>query len=381
VGVAVGLSLVFFWSGLTFQHEALLSRQMRQGELAVIRLLASLISIALAVLLALADWGYWALVWKEVAGSALIAIGVWVRCPWLPGVPKRHVGTRSLVRFGGELSATSLFTGLIANIDKLLIGRIFGAAPVGLYRQAQQLLLAPIDQLNGPILSVGQPALSALQADPARYRRYYEKIVFLVTLTTLPLGLLVAVYAEEVTLLFLGPEWRHAAVFVCIFSVAAMIRPAIGTSAVVLVSCGHSRRFFVLAVAHGVVLSLLLLLGVNWGAEGVALAHVATTVVLMAPKLYFSFLKTPATLQSFVGAIRAPVVAGVLMGTGLIALRGHLAMDNALLSLLAGASAGCALYVVGLWVQPNGRNELRSLAKDLRAGLERKRRGPVAGIP
>jgi hypothetical protein len=101
----------------------------------------------------------------------------------------------------------------------------------------------------------------------------------------------------------------------------------------------------------------------------------------MAPKLYFSFLNTPATLQGFFGAIRAPVVAGVLMGAGLMALRGHLVMDSALLSLLAGASAGCALYVVGLWVQPNGRNELRSLVKDLRAGLERKRREPVAGIP
>src|SRR5690606_25086657 len=111
--------------------------------------------------------------------------------------------------------------------DRLLIGRFFGATPVGMYRQAQQLVLAPIEQLNVPIIGVAQPALSALQHDAPRYRRFYEKIVFLVTLGTLPLGLFVAVYAEDITLLALGRNWIDAAVFVRIFGIAAAIRPAI----------------------------------------------------------------------------------------------------------------------------------------------------------
>src|SRR5690606_6167185 len=108
VSISLALSLVFVWNGLTIQHEALMTRQMRQGELAAIRLLASLTSVAVAIWLAIHGWGYWALVWREIARSAIISIGVWVGCRWLPGLPTRHAGTRSLIRFGGEVSVTYL---------------------------------------------------------------------------------------------------------------------------------------------------------------------------------------------------------------------------------------------------------------------------------
>lgn len=373
IGVAAGLALVFLWSGLTVQHEALMSRQLRQGEIALIRVLASVLSTGLAIWLAIAGWGFWALVWREVSRSALIAVGVWLRCPWLPGVPRRHVGTRSLVRFGGELSATNLFGGLIANIDKLLIGKLFGAVPVGLYRQAQQLLLAPIEQLNFPIMSVAQPALSALQGDPARYRRYYEKIVFVVTCMTLPVGLFVAIYAEEVTLLLLGPKWADAAIFVRIFGLAAMMRPAIGTSYVVLVTCGLSTRMLAIAVAHGVVLTALLAIGTGWGAAGVAWAHVATTVVLMVPKLYFSFLSTPVTLAGFFSAIRPTLVAGIAMAAALALLRHFALIHGTLFSLAAGATAAAVVYGLALWLQAASRGELKAMLLDVREALRRKR--------
>ena len=101
-GITMGLSLTYLMSGASVQHEALMNRQMRQGELAFIRLFASVSSIAVAIVLALIGWEYWALVWREVSRSAFVAAGVWVRCRWLPGLPSRGQGTRSLLRFGGE---------------------------------------------------------------------------------------------------------------------------------------------------------------------------------------------------------------------------------------------------------------------------------------
>jgi O-antigen/teichoic acid export membrane protein len=379
VAISIALSLSFPLSGLGVQHEALMGRQLRQGEIATIRLLANLLSTGLAFALALSTMGYWALVWREVARSALITGGVWVRCRWVPGSPQRGAGTSAMIRFGGELSATGLLTGLISNVDKLLIGRFYGAAPLGMYRQAQQLLVAPIDQLNGPIMGIAQPALSALQADPPRYRRYYEKIVFLVAVLTLPMGLFVGVYADEVTLILLGPEWREAAVFVCIFGILAMMRPAIATSALVLVTCGLSTRFLLLAVAHGLVLMMFMLVGVHWSSEGVAWAHVCATAVMMLPKLYYSFLRTPATLGGFFGAVRAPFVAGLVMLGSLAALRQMWQSDDVALSALVGFVTGYTLYVFALWLQAGSRAEIKSLLADVRAALQRSKKAHAGG--
>lgn len=378
--VTLGLALVFPLSSLGVQHEALMSRQLRQGELAALRLLANVASLLLAIWLAISEWGYWALVWREVARSTLYTGGIWVLCGWLPGLPRRNVGTAGLVRFGSELSLTGLFTGVIANVDRLLIGSLFGAAPVGLYRQAQQLLLAPVDQLTGPIISVSQPALSALQGEPDRYRRYFHKILFLVSLTTIPLGLFVTIYAGDVTTLLLGSHWSEASVFVAIFGFAAMIRPSIGTSAVVLITCGHSRRFLLLGIVHSVVLAVLLVLGTFWGAEGVAVAHVATTVLLMVPKLHYSFRGTPVTLGGFARTVSRPVFAAMVMGVGLLLLKATLPTLPALAAVAAGLGAGGVLYFATLWLQQGSREELMHLWSDVRGAMRRRRpRGAEGG--
>jgi O-antigen/teichoic acid export membrane protein len=372
VEISIVLSFVFVWSGLSVQHEALMNRQLRQGELAMIRVVAVVVSIGVAIALALDGWGYWALVWREVIRSAVIAVGVWVRCPWIPGLPCARAGTGDLLRFGGELSLTHLLISAILAADRLIIGRFFGAGAVGLYRQAQQLLEAPIEQLNAPIRGVAMSALSALQHDPDRYRRYYEKIVLLVALATIPLGLFAAVYAYEVTLLILGPSWTDATVFVMIFGIAVAVRPAVATSALVLISCGHSTRYLIVAIVHGALLTVFLFLGIRWGAEGVAVAHVGASLVLMVPKLYYSFVNSPVGLGTFFGAVRTPAIAAGVMVAGLLVLRELMPLGGTIVPLSAGAAVGGALYL-GTWLlQPGGRAQFDALARDLVAALRRR---------
>ena len=261
------------------------------------------------------------------------------------------------------------------NVDRLLIGRFFGAVPVGLYRQAQLLLTVPIDQLSGPIMGVAQPALSALQRDPDRYRRYYEKIVLLVSLATIPLGLFVAVYAKEITLLILGPSWIEASSFVTILGAGAAMRPAIGTSVAVLITCGKTRRFLTVAVGHSIALTAFMLVGVRWGAEGVALAHVATTLVLAVPKLYYSFIGTPVTLRGFLGAVLTPLLAGSAMLVALVALRGFVPVPGAVLSLGFGAIAGALVYAAVCLLPRRSRNQLITTANDFVSSFRRRPHG------
>lgn len=349
-----------------------MSRQLKQGELSFIRLASTLTSTVAAVVLASRGFGYWALVWREVIRTALVSLGIWARCPWVPGWPRRGVATGALLRFGTELSATHLLTSLIASIDRLLIGRFFGAVPVGLYRQAQQLLMVPVDQLNAPITAMAQPALSALQDDPERYRRYYDRITFLVALATMPLGVLVAVYAREIALVVLGAGWSQASTFIRIFGVAAAIRPAVATSAVVLITCGHSARYLRAAIAHSLLLAVLMCAGLAWGPEGVAVAHVSATVIALWPKLWYSFLETPVSVRLFARSVRVPVAAGLATLAGMLALRHLLPPGRDLPALLVGATVGPALYLAACLLQGEGRARLAGLGGDLRSALQRR---------
>jgi O-antigen/teichoic acid export membrane protein len=370
-GITLGLSFVFLWSGMGVQHEALMSRQLRQGEIALIRLLANVGSTVIAIVLAIDGWGYWALVWREVLRSVMITGGVWLRCKWCPGLPKRNVETGSFIRFGGELSAANILGGMITNVDKLLVGRLFGAVPAGLYRQAQLIVFAPLDQLQAPFNAVAQPALSRLRADPARYRRYFERIAFITALTTIPIGLCAVVYPRELTLLLLGSKWEDATRFVQIFGFAAMIRPTIGTTACVLITCGFSTRFLALNALHSIVLFLLLLIGAGVGPAGIAMAHVGTTILLMLPKLHYSFVGTPVTMTGFFNAIRPPFVAGIAMAVSMVGFKHWVDLDRPIGVLFAGVLLGGLAYVLTILLQPVSRGELTSLWTDVRRAMRR----------
>jgi PST family polysaccharide transporter len=135
-------------------------------------MLASVISTVVAILLAWKGFGYWALVWREVVRSVLLAAGMWICFPWIPGLPCRKTDVRGLLGFGVHLSAANISAAIGGGADRFLLGRFCGAGPVAMYRQAYQLLVLPMEQLISPIYQVTQPGLSMLQTEALRYRRF-----------------------------------------------------------------------------------------------------------------------------------------------------------------------------------------------------------------
>jgi O-antigen/teichoic acid export membrane protein len=211
--------------------------------------------------------------------------------------------------------------------------------------------------------------LSALQKLPERYLRYYQKILLIVSLTTMPLALFVAVFAQECTLLVLGEKWRDAAFFVRMFALAAAFRPAMATTAVVVISCGMPRRLVLLCVLHGIVLASLMFLGLSWGAEGVAVAQVLASVVLVFPNLYYSFWQTPIKVADFFRATRLPLIASMGMAAGLVAFRHFFPSNNIWASLGFGGVMAGGLFLAIALVLPGGTRELMRLGRDLLSSL------------
>jgi PST family polysaccharide transporter len=270
------------------------------------------------------------------------------------------------------MTLTQLLVATAAQLDSLLIGRISGAAPLGLYRQAHNLMMAPIARLRAPIFSVSQPGLSILQREPGRYRRYYQRIVFVVSLATVPLGVFTTIYAHEIVLVALGQNWLGAVVFLRIFGVAAAIQPALGTSGTVMVTCGKSGRFLVASLVNNAALVILMFTGMKWGAVGIATARVATFVVLMPWLLYYSFAGTPVSVGDFLRSVSRPFVASLTMGAALLLLQYFAPLESALLSLLAGCGTAITAYFLAFNLLPGGRRQLQSLANEVLAALRQR---------
>jgi PST family polysaccharide transporter len=257
-------------------------------------------------------------------------------------------------------------------LDGVLIGKFAGAIPLGLYRQAYGLMMAPLDQLQAPIMSVSTPALSRLQDDPERYRRYYERILFAVSALTVPLGCFTIVYAREIVTTVLGPHWADAAPFLMVFGVAASIRPAVATSGMVMFTCGHSGRYLVAACVHAVMLMCAMAVGLAWGALGVAVASVATTIAILPWKLPYSFAGSPVSTGRFLSVTIRPIVAGAVMALVLIWWRTLALSASVPIELVGAVLLAAASYAAVLALTPGSRSHLNAGLADVLMALKRK---------
>lgn len=263
----------FVFAGLGVQHQALLKRQMRFMALGIVDITAMATGVAAAIVAALYGAGCWSLVIMTIVTEAVVTLATWIACPWRPGLPRRQAGTKSMLRFGGDITGFSIVNYFSRNLDNILIGRFIGAAALGFYSKAYGLLMLPLAQINGPISSVAIPVLSRLADNPGRYRRYYLKTIRLMALVTAPPIAFTIFFADDIIRIVLGDQWRPAALIYTLLGLSALAQPLYNTQGWLHLTTGHSRRYFNWGIIGAVVFSVAFAAGVAFSAEGVALAY------------------------------------------------------------------------------------------------------------
>jgi hypothetical protein len=124
-----------------------------------------------------------------------------------------------------------------------------------------------------------------------------------------------------------------------------------------------------MTILTNVTLLALIGVGISGGPEGVALAQLATPMLLLLPNLFLCFVGSPITVRAFFRAIRTPVVASVIMIAGLFVFRMNVPGYDNLVSLCYGLGFGAVLYAASCLLLPGGRAEAKSLLADFAALL------------
>jgi PST family polysaccharide transporter len=374
------LSTTFFWRGAANQHYALLLRMMKFGRTAGIQITASSLSILVAVVMALMGYGYWALVGREVSRNMFYAVGCWFCLPWVPGPPQRGTGAGRMLTFGVDLTSLNLVTLLGTSLDMVLIGRVFGAHDLGIYRQGLQMVLTPMQQLAYPVGAVAQSSLSRLQDDPNRYRNYYRGILRTLSFATFPLGLFMAIFAPEIVAVVLGPQWEPAAPIFRILALAVFLQPALATTSTIMITCGYSRRLLWMGTVSTAVLLVFFVVGIPFGLNGVASAHIWALLLLLVPRVIWGTRNTPVTPAMFFSAISHPAACSAAMVVVLVAFKYFIHIESTVARLVGAVGLALIAYFGSWLLFRQGREELWTMICEIRATLGggRSRPSPVS---
>ena len=356
----------FLIGGLTVQHEALLKRQMRFVALGGIALTSMIVGYAVGIAFAWYGFGFWSLVFSQLALLAANAILVWIACGWRPGLPSRNSGVRSMLSFGGNITGYGAVNYFSKNADNLLIGKFWGAQPLGLYNKAAQLVGLPTDQVHEPVMAVAVPALSRLADSPERYRKAYLRIMEKVLMLVMPAVALLIVSSDWIISIVLGSQWKDAGTILVFMSIAGLFQPIMNTAGSVLVTQGRGRHLFYWSLISSPLSIISIFAGLPWGAAGVAASYSLTRVLITNPLMYWFVGRTGPVRTIDFYRLLAPFTAAAAAGIlACLAFRHFFQVGNPVLGVAGCFSLIAAANLIVLAMTTAGRAALLDIKNSL----------------
>jgi PST family polysaccharide transporter len=287
---------------------------MRFTALAIINTVGLIAGSALAIAGAKAGFGYWSIVAMTVTVPLVSTVGFWLATAWVPGMPRRRVGIRSMMRFGGTITLTGLIVYVASNLEKVLLGRFWGVDAVGLYGRAYQLINIPTSNLNSAAGEVAFSALSRLQDDPARRRNYFLKGFSLVLGLTLPITIACAFFANDVVLVLLGAKWKDAAPIFRWLAPTILVFAIANPLSWLLIASGRIGRLMRMSLVIAPVMILGYIIGLPYGPRGVACAYSVVMTLWLIPLITWAVHGTEISFLDVVRTASSPLVSSVVAG-------------------------------------------------------------------
>jgi PST family polysaccharide transporter len=316
VAITVVSSLTFLTTALQSQPYALLRRALMFREIGLLEVAANLASAAGAIVMAFYGFGYWALVLRPLVNTALLAVGVWLVCRWMPKRPTLTTGVKDMLRFGMNLTGFTMTDFAGRSSDRVAIGYWNGAVSLGHYQNARFVYDNLLDVLVIPLHPVASASLSKVRDQPQELKRLWARALSVVAFFCMPAFGLLAVTGQDVVVLLLGRKWVAAGTMITILALRGIPQSVERTLGWLHVAAGRTDRWMRWGVFSTIVQLLALAAGLPFGPVGVCAAFAVSMFLLFLPAIAYAGQPFAIGAVDVIRAVGRPL-AGSLVAAGL----------------------------------------------------------------
>ncbi|NBC57056.1 MAG: oligosaccharide flippase family protein [Bacteroidetes bacterium] len=301
-----------------------LTRDLRFKELSISTIYGSILSGILSLVLALLDFGVWALVFNYVA-MIIVAIPIlYYYMPWKPKLIWKVEDFKDIFGFGTKTLGTNLFNNLISQFDYLVIGRLLSAQLLGVYTLSFIITDMFRSQLMAIVNKVMYPNYSKLQNDSVKLANSYLNVIKYNAAAVYPFMLVLIIYAEQIILTFYDETWSEAIAPIQIIAISVLFHMLVNSNTSLIRASGRpglefklqvfkALVFFVPAVFIGVY--YFGLIGAAWAMVFHKIASVIVAQFILQKYFGITFRMLFKRLQSIIIAFGVSLLIAILFNS------------------------------------------------------------------
>jgi O-antigen/teichoic acid export membrane protein len=366
------LSFTFLLNGMAAQHEADLNRNLRFAALVTVNIGSQAFGTVIAVALAAAGAGYWALVAQQIAAGILTLVWFVALTRWIPRPPKRGVDVRTFVKFGFGLVGSQMIGYLNNNVDTVTIGIRFNTTQLGYYNRGFQLLMRPLGQLRTPTTSVALPVLARVRDDDARTDAFLVQGQLALGYSLVASVAIAAGAARPVVHVFLGDKWSSVAPVFGLLALAGVFQTISYVGNWVYLSRALTGSLVWYSMVSLAIKIICVLVGSTWGIVGVAAGFAIAPALSWPISIWWlSRLTRLPTRALYGGAGRILLCSGVSAAVTFAVVEA-LRSSPDIVQLVCGTAAGVLVYGP-LALVPRIRQDLLEVLSVTRSAVHGRR--------
>ena len=218
-----------------------------------ITIIASAISGAVGIGMAIMGFGVWALVAQQLMSHALSTLQLYIYNRWLPRLRFSAESFHNLFGFGWKMMVSALLDAVWKELYQVVVGKFYNPATLGQYTRARHYAKLFSSNLTTVVERVTYPVLSSIQDDKERmvsaYRRIIRTSMFITAVALFSLGAV----SEPLIYCMIGPKWHEAATYLPFICITYSLYPLHAINLNMLKVQGRSDLFLGLEVIKKVI--------------------------------------------------------------------------------------------------------------------------------
>jgi teichuronic acid exporter len=281
-------AITFIFDSFGIIHIAKFTKELNFKIQMLISTPSLLIGGAVGVIMAYYGFGVWSLVYSKIIQSLAHNSQLWIRSEWRPAFTFHYHKLKNHLRFGFNLTVSSVLDTIFSNVLTIIIGKYFDSSKVGFYNQAERIQMLPVKLLSSLVSRIAFPLFSEIQFDDVKLKNAYKNIMQMVVFVIAPILIFAAVLGEPLFRFLLTDKWLPAVSYFQILCISGILYPIHSYNLQVLNVKGRSDIYLNLEIIKKIILTLIIFISFQFGIFGLLYGYAGFSVIAFFINSYYS---------------------------------------------------------------------------------------------
>lgn len=339
----MGLSIII--NAFAIVQRTILTKKINFKLQTKISIIASIISGAIAIWMAMSGYGVWSLVGLALSRFFITTVLLWSFMHWIPSLIFSQKSFKELFSYGSKLLMSSLINTSFTNIYTLIIGKYFSVIHLGYYTRAKQFTDLPSMNMNSIIGRVTFPILSTIQDDKMEFKNKFQRIIKSTMFLSFTLMFGLAAIAEPLVITLIGEKWRPVIIYLQLLCFASSLYPLHSLNLSILKIYGRSDLFLRLEIIKIFLIIPFVYFGIKFGIIYLIIGQLASSIIAYFLNSFWS--KSLINYSSFeqLKDIVPSLILAIIIGCGVFLL-GNSLSTRPLYTLFAQIIFGLIVFLI-----------------------------------